>query len=287
MKKYLIRALRKFRILRRITIYPQIRISGVKFIIPIINEVGIYNYLNLSEPWMQHILGRLIDADKIFIDVGMNLGQTLIKVKAVNNSIRYIGFEPNPICVNYTNELIKANNFQNVEIYPVGISENSEVLKLNLYNDSNHDSAASIVEDFRESKSIVKSINVPVFRISDLDISGNSKIGIIKIDVEGAELEVLKGFKEKMKSDRPFILIEILPAYSIENTIRVKRQNEIQEILLESRYSIFRINKANKKFIGIAEMQKFDIHSDQNLCEYVFCPSELKTNLKNILSGTM
>jgi len=284
MKNYLIRALRKLRILKRITIYPRITIGKTTFIIPIINETGIYNYLSLSEPWMQYILENLLDTDQTVVDVGINLGQTLLKVKAIHTSIHYIGFEPNPICVHYTNELINVNNLQNTEIYPIGISEKTTVLKLNLYSDSAHDSAASIIEDFRDSKDIKKSINVPVFRVSDLELTHHSKIGLIKIDVEGAELDVLKGLKEKIESDRPFILIEILPAYSIQHTNRINRQTEIQSLLREFNYSIFRIEKANHHFMGITELQSFGIHSDLNLCEYILCPSEHKTKLKNTLA---
>jgi FkbM family methyltransferase len=287
MKKYLIRALRKIRILKRLTIYSQINIDGVKFKIPIINEVGINNYLSLSESWMHHILKRLLDTEKTFIDVGINLGQTLIKVKATNKSIRYIGFEPNPNCVNYINELIKVNNLQNIEIYPIGISDKSTVLKLNLFSDSEHDSAASIIEEFRDSNNIKRSINVPVFNISELGLTNNPKVGIIKIDVEGAELEVLKGLKERIKSDRPLMLIEILPTYSSQNANRVNRQNEILNLIIEFNYSIFRIIKAKNNFIDIKEMQSFDIHSDLNLCEYIFCPTEDKTKLKKTLANTM
>ena len=38
--------------------------------------------------------------NKKFIDVGVNIGQTLLKLKSVSSEIDYIGFEPNPICVN-------------------------------------------------------------------------------------------------------------------------------------------------------------------------------------------
>lgn len=287
MKRYLIRALRKLKLLKRITIYPLISISGVKFKIPIINETGIYNYLNLSEPWMQHILNKLINNEKAFIDIGINLGQTLIKVKAVNKSISYIGFEPNPLCVNYTNELIKANAFSNTEIYPVGISENSAVLKLNLFSESEYDSAASIIEDFRDPKSIKKSINVPVFNLSDLTLKKDKEIGIVKIDVDGAELEVMKGLKKIMVSDRPFILIEILPVYSTENIVRINRQNEIQNILTQNKYSIFRVIKNYEKYEEISKIDAFNIHSDLNKCEYIFSPNEKIEELIEILANNV
>ena len=286
MKKYLIRVLRKLQILKRISIYPSKIVAGSKFKIPIINEVGINNYLHLSEPWMQYILNRIVDSNKSFVDVGINLGQTLIKVKAQNNLVPYIGFEPNPSCLNYINEIIKVNNIHNTEIYPIGINSESTVLKLNLFSDSEHDSSASIIKDFRDPKSIKKSIYVPVFNLEDLNINTSLKVGVVKVDVEGAELEVLNGLNSIIQSDRPFILIEILPAYTLKNEVRVKRQNEIKKILNRHNYSIFRVMKIDEKYVTIIEIDSFDIHSDLNLCEYIFSPVEEKNELIKTLKDT-
>ncbi|MCB0397543.1 MAG: FkbM family methyltransferase [Flavobacteriales bacterium] len=224
--------------------------------------------------------------EKVFLDVGINLGQTLIKVKAVHQAIHYIGFEPNPQCVCYTNEVIKANAFGNTEIFPVGIGEQSTILKLNLFSDSDHDSAASVVEDFRGPERVKKSINVPIFSGSDLPINTDSEIGIIKIDVEGAELEVLKGLKDQIDADRPFVMIEILPVYNRKNQQRLERQNEIQKLLSQWDYSIFRVIKSDDKFIDLIEIDSFEVHSDLNLCEYILTPNERKSKLVRALTVT-
>lgn len=44
-----------------------------------------------------------------FLDIGVNLGLTLIKVKSVNADRNYIGFKPNPACVFYIEELKRIN----------------------------------------------------------------------------------------------------------------------------------------------------------------------------------
>lgn len=274
MKKLLIRLFRKTGILKKISISPQIKIYGRKLKIPIINEIGISNYLHLSEPWMHHILDQLLDSEKTFIDVGVNLSQTLLKVKAINSSVSYIGFEPNPLCVFYTNEVGKQNLFEKVQIYPVGLSIESTVLNLNLYNNSDHDSGASIIEGFRDSNSITKKIHVPVFNFSDIKLSSTLRTGIIKIDVEGAELEVIQGVLKLIEEDKPYIFIEILPAYNDKNTVRIDRQNQIASILTSLNYTIYRIKKTKNEFVGLSKLDSFDIHSDINLCEYIFCPNE-------------
>ncbi len=49
-----------------------------------------------------------------------------------------------------------------------------------------------------------------------LQRSGLGKIAMIKIDVEGAELEVLTSIKYEIKENHPIIIVEILPAYNKE-----------------------------------------------------------------------
>lgn len=82
--------------------------KGASIKVPIIGGVEISNIYE-AEGWMDDIL--ILLARKItsgtFIDVGVNIGQTLIKVKnSFNSSINYLGFEPNPNCVNYCYKLI-------------------------------------------------------------------------------------------------------------------------------------------------------------------------------------
>ena len=253
----------------------QLKLNNAKLRIPIINGVGKNNYLALSEPWMQGILVKLLDnPNKTFVDVGVNLGQTLLKVKAINREINYIGFEPNPFCVNYVNQLIKKNNFPNTELWPVGLSSKTQVLKLNLFSDSNEDSAASIIEGFRAKSAVKKSINVPVFKFSDLNMDLSIKFDVIKIDVEGAELEVIESLHDKIKQDKPYILMEILPAYSKENKDRIDRQEKIKSLLDTLDYKIYRVNKSADQFINFVSVEDFGIHADLNLCDYLLAPSE-------------
>jgi len=282
MKKIAFRFLRKIGWLKQLRINPKIIVNNIEFTIPVINEVGFENYLSLSEPWMNHILQRLIgnsEYPKMFIDVGVNIGQTLIKVKSVSPTINYVGFEPNPLCVNYVNSLIEVNKFMNTEIIPVGIGDKSTVLKLKLFSDSDVDSAASIIDGFRDESTVIKTINVPIFKYSDIPMDNKLKIGIIKIDVEGAELEVINGFKDRILSDRPVMLVEILPAYQSDNLPRVSRQEKIQKLLHELDYNILQIIKKDNEFISVQRISEFGIHGDLNLCEFILAPSELTENI--------
>jgi len=285
-KKLLFRILRYSGILKHLNITIKTYVNNRKVLIPMVNGIGFDNYVNPGDSWMLFVLNSLYHNslfDGSFIDVGVNIGQTLIKVKAIDPTINYIGFEPNPFCINYVNRLIEINNYDKTRILPVAISNKTSISTLQLYYQSNVDSTASMIRGFRKKASVKRTIDVPVFKFSDITFKDPFKISILKIDVEGGELEVLESFIELIRSDEPIILIEILPAYSIENSLRIERQEKIRKLLEEMGYYIFRVLKQKDKYHQIQQISKFDIHADLNLCDYILAPD----SKADLLSATM
>ena len=153
MKYFFPRVLNKIGLLHRINIFPKLQIKKKSIIIPVINKIG-YNNLFLSEMWMIRLLESVLPLAKgSFVDIGVNLGQSLIKLRSLDQKRQYIGFEPNPSCVFYVEKLIKVNSFENTLVIPVGLSDKTDVLHLNLYSENNSvDSSGSIIKDFRDQK---------------------------------------------------------------------------------------------------------------------------------------
>jgi len=247
------------------------KLNGKTFKIPILGNVGISN-LTISEQWMVELLETLlkIEANK-FVDIGVNVGQTLIKLRSVDSTIEYLGFEPNPTCIFYVNKLIKLNSIQNTSLYPVGISSKTGLGELNFYYESETDGSASIIENFNKHK-VNRKEYIPLFAIEHLKNKINfDGMSILKIDVEGAELEVIRSFRDQIFKNNPFILMEVLPVYDeTEYPERLDRQNKLQELLTDLEYTMFRIIKDKKRLLGLQRLQSLEIHSDINNCEYLF-----------------
>lgn len=279
MNKIFIRALKKIRLLSFLNLNGTINCNNKSFTIPILQEVGFSN-LYLSEPWMTDLLKIVLPIDKKqFVDIGVNVGQTLIKLKSVNSEIEYIGFEPNPICINYVDQLIKKNHLNNIKLLPIGVSDQTEIGVLNFFYSSSTDSSASMIEDFRPEQKINRKEYISLFRIDQIKEKVNLEaISILKIDVEGAELEVLYSFRFLIAEQHPIILIEILPAYNEKNKFRIERQNKIQELIREADYSMYRVIKQNEILMSFEEISEIGIHSDLNKCEYVMVP-----NIKKVI----
>lgn len=261
-----------------------LKLNSKVFSIPILDGLG-YGNIEMSEKWMMDVIkiGHLIKSGA-FVDIGVNVGQSLLKLKAVNEKIDYIGFEPNPICVNYVEKLIRINHFNNTILYPVGVSNKTEILELNFYSASATDSSASLDENFRPSAKIVSKKAVQVVNYDIIKSKIPERVGIVKIDVEGFELFVLQGIEELIVEKRPVILLEVLPVYNDSNEDRMNKQEQIEALVTRLNYKIARIIKG--KDDTLKELNFIDsigIHADLSMCDYFIFPEELETNLKALI----
>ena len=229
--------------------------------------LGFPNF-NDAEPWMNALLAKFGSNEYRFLDVGVNVGQTLLKWKTLFPDSEYVGFEPNKACVEYVSKLISINNFTNCTLHPYGIALEKEKVDLFLKGRDPGDSAATIIENFRET-SDTKRIQVETIPIYELE---SNTFDLIKIDVEGSELGVIESIFEN--ETNAIISCEILPVYSKENNERLDRQQRIEAILAKNDYLIFRVIKEDTpKFEPIKEI---GIHSDLTKCDYLFLPSSKK-----------
>ena len=251
----------------------RVRIGNCSTVFPVLNGVS----AEYSEPWMLGLLEQVLATKPgMFLDVGVNLGQTLVKVKSLMPERGYIGLEPNPVCVAYCQELIRCNNFENCKLLPAGVFTKDALLELNLFQDGGVDSAASIIDGFRDRATVVEKIYVPVFSYESLkEFLTAEKIGVLKIDVEGAEWEVLQGLSQMIENAKPWILMEILPAYSTDNQLRIERQDKIVSMMKLLDYALFRVLKGeNQQFSGVEHIDDIEIHGDIERSDYLFVPAE-------------
>lgn len=275
MKYFLSRVLRKVGLIRFVNLNWSIRLNGKSVSIPIVRGLGIANLAG-GEAWLSTVVRPLLKVKAVVIDVGANVGQTLIKLKTMVPGVRYTGFEPNAVCVWYLEELIRSNGYEDCTIVPVGLSDASDILELSFFSRNEAEGSASLVSNFRPTTKVVNRRHVAVFRFDDIadkfDLAG---LCLLKVDVEGAELGVLKGFEQTLRRYRPFIVLEILPAYSADNAGRVARQDELCDFLAGIDYALFRIIKSvDNGLQSLKPMDRIEIHADLNLCDYIAAPKE-------------
>jgi FkbM family methyltransferase len=215
----------------------------------------------------------------MFVDVGINLGQTLLKLRSVSPEFKYVGFDPNPECIAYVNALVRLNGFENTTVYPIGLSDRAAVLQLQSYADDTTDSMASLIQDFRPAQKVRRRSNVPVFPMKNLNLEATLRF--VKIDVEGAEVEVIRGMMDALSRDRPLVLMEILPAYDINNVSRIERCREVEHIFRKLNYSCYRVRKTSRNtFESLQSLQSIEVHSDLTLSDYLWAPASLSKEIE-------
>jgi FkbM family methyltransferase len=228
------------RITERFNFTSSVTLNSKKFIIPIIKNMGFSN-LKLKSDWFLQLLKQLnLPKDSSFIDIGVNVGQTLLTFKSCYNN-PYWGFEPNSACVFYLNTLIDINNIKNANIIPLGLSSHNSVAKFYLKGDV--DSAATTVNELRpDFYEVQNATYVPLFSFDSLELAEINNISLIKIDVEGAELEVLLGLTETIRKYQPRIICEILD-YHADSSKQVmqERADKLFTHVSSLNYDIYRL----------------------------------------------
>lgn len=248
---------------------------------PCYEEVQFYQ----TEPWMLDTLRLLIQRHGGgLLDVGVNVGQTMVAYKIVDPNGIYIGIEPNPDCASFANKISQANGFKNVTILPAALSNVSGLIKLDFYEDNDTDSSASIINQFRHDRPIIRSKFIASITGADFfDKFDCSSIRIIKIDVEGAEAIVIRQLDALLKLNRPIITVEILPAYSSDNVARIKNQEQIEAVLEQHNYDIVRIQHDGSRLLGFRFIRKFGIHSEIFNSDYILVPMERLQDLREVV----
>ena len=246
------------------------RVNGAEIKVPSINGIR----CGATEVFMLDVLEPILaSCSGSVVDVGVNVGQTLVKVKAIDPGRAYVGFEPNPSCVYYVRELIRVNGLTDCTVVPVGLFTHDGVLALLMIVDNSVDSAASLIATLRPPEYVRRVVHVPVMRYETISGYLQETVSVIKIDVEGAELEVMQTLAPLIERDRPVILLEILPAYSEDNRAQVDRQDAIERLLEGLGYVIDRVLKSKEgSLAGFERLTGFGIHGDLSLCDYVLSP---------------
>jgi FkbM family methyltransferase len=245
------------------------QISDKRILIPWVGGICV----TPTEEWFSGFLAKFLKARKgIFVDVGVNLGQTLIKVKCIDSDQEYLGFEVNLACASYVNELIEANGFRNTTILPIGLAEKANVVTV--FANSSTDNSASIVPHFRESSYNIRKAALVATGDDILAMLPRKPVGVIKIDVEGAEMEVLAGLQRTLEEFQPIVTCEILPIYDSETTLgrfRYKRHERVFELMGSLGYQTFRM-RHDSSFEKVCDVE---VHSDLTMCDYAFVPANL------------
>jgi FkbM family methyltransferase len=147
------------------------------------------------------IIKQVVKKESVCIDIGCHLGEILDKIiKSAPHSNNF-AFEPLPNFYNHIKQNFKVN------LYPYALSKSAGNIEFNYVENSPEYSGIKKRDYFGIKEPKVTMINV-VMETLDNVIPENVKIDFIKIDVEGAEYDVLIGAKQTILKSKPTIIFE-------------------------------------------------------------------------------
>ncbi|HEY6428940.1 MAG TPA: FkbM family methyltransferase [Acidimicrobiales bacterium] len=153
------------------------------------------------EPHLTAVFERLCKPGMTVVDVGANLGYfTLLASQLVGPAGRVIAVEPNSDNCRLLLSTLQDQGLTNIDLLPVACDAGTGWA----YYSSHVGSNGGLVDD--RDLLARPGVVVPTFRLDDL-VQGS--VGLLKLDVEGAEGRVVRGATGIIERDRPIVTSEL------------------------------------------------------------------------------
>ena len=182
--------------------------NGMPIWVPWSDHIGqsIYEQ-GYYEPELVALIQRLLKPGMVFFDVGAHVGQyTLVASQVVGDAGEVHGFEPDPDTFRLVEQNVKLNNLKNVCLNRMALTSDSGTGYLYLAPVSSlGDNSLSPPKDYSGLRCEVQCTTVDQY----LESRHLDRVDCMKIDIEGAELSLLKGANRLFTlKNRPLIVME-------------------------------------------------------------------------------
>jgi FkbM family methyltransferase len=159
------------------------------------------------EPPVQEALRRLLAPGDVFYDIGANVGFfTLVGARLVGPAGHVVAFEPVPWCARAVARNIELNGFAHAQIQQRAVGAADGGARLLVVGEASW----SHLESTGRHADVREEIDVEVVCIDSLVAAGSiPPPDVLKIDTEGAELQVVEGARETIARHRPAIVCEL------------------------------------------------------------------------------
>lgn len=160
-----------------------------------------FYWTGVHERHVQRAIQHLVRPGQTFWDVGSHIGFFAVVASRAVGSLGHVRcFEPMDASRDRLHQTVRLNGLANVEVCDVAVSRESGNAVLRPHRLSPMWSLAAAQEE-------LGGVNVRVRSLDDLAAEGGAPHAI-KVDVEGAELEVLRGGARLLRHARPALLVE-------------------------------------------------------------------------------
>ena len=150
-----------------------------------------------AEPELK-LLPAVVPRHLISVDIGANIGEYTFPLSRLSSAVH--AFEPAAEMASILKKIAPAN----VTVHELALSDKSGTTTLSTPTSNGHHAYGLSSLEQREGTCFLRA----TVKTACLDDVTLPQIGFIKIDVEGHELNVLRGAKRTISTDRPTLLVE-------------------------------------------------------------------------------
>ncbi|MEL7034866.1 MAG: FkbM family methyltransferase [Cyanobacteria bacterium J06592_8] len=216
------------------------------------------------------LVTEICQSNKTFIDIGAHIGSIISSVAYNDSSIKIVAIEAIP---EKAEKLRKKFPFVKIHACAVGDQEGETSFFIN----TKQSGYSSLIKSTNSATSWIKEIQVPINKLDELVLSND--VDVIKIDVEGAELGVLRGSQNIIKTNRPIIMFESGPG-NIDSLGFTKEA--LWQFLTELNYGIHIPNRVAHNDSGLSQEGFIESHIyPRRTTNYFAIPSERRLEVRD------
>ncbi len=195
---------------------------------------GIYESKTIS------LIQKLLRNEGIFFDVGANIGSITLPVAKLSNA-KVHAFEPSRLSFQYLEKNVSDNNLKNVTLNNVAVHsiDGKEFTFYEAEEKYGNSSLTSIYHKQTEYK--VNSISLDAY----CKRNRITKIDVLKVDVQGYELDVLQGAENLIKNKSINYIIFEMEAWA--ETLAGHEAGASQNFLLKQGYTLYDMEGKKRK----------------------------------------
>lgn len=188
---------------------------------------GVYEY------WMTRLFHSIVKEGMTIIDIGAHKGTySVLFASLMNDKGKVLAFEPDPANRSWITKNIQVNGYRCIETYPFALSDNDGDTTFYAA-----DGMGSLIPNPASKALSQEPITVQTRRLDNFLKEKNIlNVDIIKMDVEGADLLVLKGAENTLRNMNLSLLMDIDVHGNSE-------RKELFELLKSCGFEIYRIGK--------------------------------------------
>ena len=167
----------------------------------------------LAEPRERRFFREQVEPGMVVFDVGANLGfYSLLFSDLVGPSGRVHAFEPDPLSFGFLRDRATPARHRNVEVTPAAAGDHTGTVTLFC---SGTNRADNRIHASHEPGGTAETVEVPLITLDDYCTErGIDRIDAVKMDVQGAEVAALAGFRKTVSRVRPrWLFIEFSPKH--------------------------------------------------------------------------